>query len=171
MNRRGITLIEMVAVMAVTGLITAMGISMIFSVLQQESTLETELMLATSQQRLAEQFRADVEAAQRCELEPEGVKLFGVNQTVRYTLDANFIQREQTDESRKRRDSYVLRLGRRATFSTQPLENRTLVRLATMKDVANVTAPNPYRPVRAAPLSVVAELDREHRYVTGGSPP
>ena len=97
--RRGVSLVEMIVVIAVASALTGIAVSLLLVLFRAEQSGRTQIGQAESFQQFADQFRRDVHAAgdasvqgkdrQRCKFE------FANHVIVRYMTDAHSIWREE----------------------------------------------------------------------------
>jgi type II secretory pathway component PulJ len=114
MKRRAFTLVEMVAVIAVSSAITGVGIVMLVALLKSEGSSRRHLEMSKSLTRLEEQFRADAHAAASAKLGEQGDSLeltlpAPSDVVIRYRCQPNEIAREEIAADKTvRRESYAL---------------------------------------------------------------
>jgi prepilin-type N-terminal cleavage/methylation domain-containing protein len=114
MKRRAFTLIEMVAVIAVSSAIAGVGVVMLVALLKSEGSSRRHYELCKNLGRLDEQFRDDVHAAAAARLDASGcdleLALPAPSKTlIRYQCQPREITREEIEgEKTLRRESYPL---------------------------------------------------------------
>jgi hypothetical protein len=114
MKRPAFTLIEMVAVIAVSSAVTGMGVVMLVALLKSEGSSRRHLELCKNLVRLEEQFRADAHAAASANVGENGdaleLALPAPSTTViRYHCQPKEITREEVEGDKTlRRESYPL---------------------------------------------------------------
>jgi len=127
-RRRGISLIEMIAVIGVGAVMMGLAVTLLYGLLRAEGSGREHVRQSSVLGRLADQFRRDVHAAntvagvsddQRWQFE------LAPGRTVTYRFQPGTLTRtEQVDAAPERRESYALRSGTTATIripaNTQP---------------------------------------------------
>lgn len=113
----GFTLVEMLVVMAMGSVLTAVAIGLIVTMLRSEDVARNHLHQSAVQSRLADQFRRDVHAADAIDVDDSGVVwtlALGPEHTVTYRADSNWLERSETgnpqstDPNGQRLETYVL---------------------------------------------------------------
>ncbi len=114
MKRRAFTLIEMVAVIAVSSAVMGVGVVMLIALLKSEGSSRRHLDYCKSLNRLDEQFRADVHAAAAARLDASGDDLelappAPSKTLIRYRCQPKEITREEIEGGKTlRRETYAL---------------------------------------------------------------
>jgi type II secretory pathway component PulJ len=114
MKRRAFTLIEMVAVIAVSSAVMGVGVVMLAALLKSEGSSRRHLEYSKNINRLDEQFRADVHAAASFSMNEEGTSMeLTMSEDslsyICYALRLMEISREELKNGKMlRRESYPL---------------------------------------------------------------
>jgi prepilin-type N-terminal cleavage/methylation domain-containing protein len=124
-TRRAFTLIEMVAVLAIGGLLSGIAVFMLISLLKSHNTGREYMAYCRTINRLAEQFRADVHAAQKTSSDNDGA-IFDLpsdsaNIKIRYQCLPDRIDRSELQgEKMVRLESYILPPDMEVSIKIQP---------------------------------------------------
>jgi hypothetical protein len=114
MKRRAYTLIEMLAVIAVTSAMMGVGVVMLIALLKSDGSSRRHLEFCKNLNRLDEQFRADVHAAASFSMNEEGTSMeLSMSDKslsyICYVLRPMEISREELENGKTlRRESYSL---------------------------------------------------------------
>jgi len=160
-------LIELLAVMGVTSLIALIATSILFAMVQQHSAMRKQLLIGTSQMRLAGRFRKDVQMAEALELTESAILLSGPHGSVSYAqVPPGTIRRTVNVDGAARSDDFDLQANHIVRFVVDAMGNRKLVTLVIrpsgMDDRALSNQP-PYA-ISHVGVTTVAELARDHRF-------
>ncbi|MBX9788730.1 MAG: hypothetical protein K2Y37_07420 [Pirellulales bacterium] len=137
--RRGITLIEVVAVAAMSSLLTGLAVTALILAIKNSDAAHGDLATRIEIARLTRQFRRDVHAARRATLAgaPDLVTFNNGEAVVRYRQAGDRLEREEFASDRDcagdapptKRDSYRLPSGFAATIDSAVSGNDSFVRL------------------------------------------
>lgn len=96
-NRRGISLIEVVAAATIGSLITGLAVTALVLAIKNSDAAHHDLAARSELNRLARQFRRDVHAARQATFEPapELVTLSDATRLIRYRRNGNTIERSE----------------------------------------------------------------------------
>jgi len=127
-RRRGISLIEMIAVMGVGAVMMGVAVTLLYGLLRAEGSGREHVRQSSVLGRLADQFRRDVHAAKAVAAAADGEgRQFELapGRTVTYRFQPGTLTRtEQVDAAPQRQESYALPPGTTATIripaNTQP---------------------------------------------------
>ena len=132
-RRAGVTLIEMLVVIALTGVLLGLIGMMMNLLLRADKSGRDALSSSLNASRLSESFRHDVHLARAADLLPppaEGTPSTGVvlrrddGTTVQYRTAGDVIEREQkTGDDVKARDRFPLGAGSRPGFSRETADD------------------------------------------------
>lgn len=162
--KRGYSLIELVAVLAVTSLIAVVATSLLVSILQQNSVLGAQLRIDNSQRQLANRFRRDVHAAESFELGEATIALHGPETLVTYSYETGFIRRTTMVNDEQRQHHFDVDNQHAVEFHAIKLEGRDLIQLTIRMDETKMDVAGRF-PVANAGMRTVAELGRNYRWV------
>jgi type II secretory pathway component PulJ len=165
MKRKAFTLVEMVAVIAVSSAIMGVGIVMLAALLKNESSSRKHLEFCKNMNRLDEQFRADVHAAASASRTEGGalqLQLPAPNKTlIRYSCESQEITREEIeleDNKTLRRESYAL--PEEVTSSMEQKSEGTKTSLILRVE----PKPTPGTKIRYPTASIEATLAKDLRF-------
>jgi prepilin-type N-terminal cleavage/methylation domain-containing protein len=159
--RRGFSLIEMIAVISVSAVLTGIAISLLLVLLRAEHRGRSHLAESDSLQRLADQFRRDAHAATDVTVNATDPTRWQFNspgtQVVRYMPHSEGIWREEEMLSENRRmEPYVLPKNSTATVE---VDRKAKTPVVTMTINVKDALPGPGHEFR-----VVALLGRDLRF-------
>jgi type II secretory pathway component PulJ len=161
--RRGISLIEMIAVITVGAVLMGVAMSLLVMLLKVERTGRAHVEQSAAVYALADQFRRDVRAADRAAAgESKGaaeiVGLYqGKTRVVRYESAGGDIQRvEKADGKMVRRESYALPSEWSATVDVESKARPEVVRMTLGPKEASMRATREVR--------IEAALGQDHRF-------
>ncbi len=157
----------MLAVMGVTSLIALIATSILFSMVQQHSAMRKQLLIGTSQMRLAGRFRKDVQMAETLELTESAISLSGPHGSVSYAqVPPGTIRRTVKVDGAPRSDEFDLQANHDVRFTVDEMEKRKLVTLVIRPPGMDETALSNQPPYAISNLGVttIAELARDHRF-------
>lgn len=169
-GKSGYSLLELVAVLAVTSLIAVIATSLLVSILQHNSVLGSQLRIDNSQRQLANRFRQDVHAARSYELTKAGIVLRGDDLEVTYSYGAGFVQRATSLGGKQRQHHFDMDRQHSAEFSATKLDGRDLIELTISMDETKLDTAERL-PVANSGMRTVAELARNHRWAVKESTP
>ena len=135
--RPGITLIEVVAVAAMSSLITGLAVTALILAIKNSDAAHGDLATRSEIARLARQFRRDVHAALRANVAvaPDAISFSDGESVVRYRQTGDRLEREEFTSDRaddappRKRDSYRLPSGLAATIDSAVSGKSLFVRL------------------------------------------
>lgn len=175
LGRRGTTLVELLATMAVTSSIMAMSGVLLGRLHERERVGRAELSAALSVSLLAEQFRADVRGATACEAAPPDDAADSVAQwsfvlpderVARYEAQPRRLLRTELRAGQTvRRESFVVPAGSRCRLAIEAGEQSPrVVGLRFERD----TAEGAVAPPRELVIEAVLGRDRRFRRQSNG---
>jgi type II secretory pathway pseudopilin PulG len=167
-RRRGISLIEMIAVMGIGAVMMGVAVTLLYTLLRTEGSGREHVRQSSVLGRLADQFRRDVHAAKTVAAAPDGEgRQFELapGQTVTYRFQRGTLTRtEQVDGTPQRRESYALPPGTTATIRIPADTQPALVSLM-ITPVAEASGPAGGRAIH-----IDAVLARDHRFAKAEEP-
>jgi len=167
-RRRGISLIEMIAVMGVGAVMMGIAVTLLYGLLRAEGSGREHLRHSSVLGRLADQFRRDVHAAKTVAAAADGEgRQFELapGRTVTYRLESGTLTRtEQVDGTVERRESYALPPGTTATIEI-PTNTQPAIVSLRITPVAEASGAVGGRAIR-----VNAVLARDHRFAKPEEP-
>ncbi|MSR57203.1 MAG: prepilin-type N-terminal cleavage/methylation domain-containing protein [Planctomycetaceae bacterium] len=178
-RRRGVSLIELLIVMAIAGVIITLTMTTIHLLLRSERDQSRAVWMTVTVSRLAQVFREDVHATTLAAIAPEHEQLSRLalvaadGREIVYLASEHVLERVETQKGEEsHRDQFHFPLGTRMRFERD--ESPQLVRVVL--DVA-AAAPEkmpdrrPEQPALAPPrtLTIEALADRDRRF-SGSAP-
>jgi len=151
-RRSGITLLELVGVLAIGSLILAISTNVIVNMLRMENQTREQVVQIESVSRLTDQFRQDIRNAREVRLsDPVANRLLvdnGTEQQIEYTLEGrSMVRTEKRGDERVSREGFRLSGDTRVTWEQVENNGRTYLRMR-------------FSPERRFAMVVVAELGR-----------
>jgi type II secretory pathway pseudopilin PulG len=177
-RRRGISLIEMIAVMGVGAVMMGVAVTLLYGLLRAEGSGREHLRQSSVLGRLADQFRRDVHAANTVGGVSDGDdKVRGVSddqrwqfelapgRTVIYRFQPGTLTRtEQVDAAPQRRESYALPPGTTATIRI-PADTQPAIVSLRIEPAAEASGQPAGRSIQ-----IDAVLARDHRFAKPEEP-
>jgi len=165
-RRRGFTLVEMLIAMSVGTIISAVAIALIVTLMRSENVAQDHIRKSAVESRLADRFRRDVHAAESIDIDDAGLAwtfTLGPEHAIAYRIDANHIERLETDASKiERRETFILPPDRTAAIETprRPIVTLSIVQ-ADASDDKRPGTPVRFDAVLAADLRYGEPVDLE----------
>jgi len=168
-RRRGISLIEMIAVMGVGAVMMGVAVTLLYGLLRAEGSGREHVRQSSVLGRLADQFRRDVHAAKAVAVAADGEgRQFELapGRTVIYRFQPGTLTRTEqvVDAAPERRESYALPPGTTATIQIPANTQPAIVSLMIMP-VAEASGQPAGRSIQ-----IDAVLARDHRFAKPEEP-